>query len=215
MHFHTEIPLVTFLGLVHLRIPLPSFVFGRAWCRDDGGIDDRALLHGHAVGFEVRLHGLENLLTKIVLLQQMPERKDRGLIRDPIADQSDAGKAAHRRYLDQRILHRWIAEVIPLLQQMNPQQLLRRSLRLRLQWVGRPAALAAYLGVVRLNQIEQRFPRHNRLHFREKALPLGALFSRRLLVITETALLAAHDPSSRLRLHRYFRAAGVDFPESP
>lgn len=134
----------------------------------------------------MRLHCFENLLIQIVLLHQLPERKDRGLIRDPVADQSDAGKATHDGYLDQRILHRWIAEVIPLLQEMNPKQYL--------QWVGRPAGFAACLGVEQLNQIEQLFQRHNLLHLREMALPLGALFGRELLVITDTGLLAAHVP---------------------
>jgi hypothetical protein len=206
-----------------LTDPAPQLFFGRAWCRDDGGIDDRALLHDHAVGFEVRHHGCENLLTQIVLFQQVPKRENRGLVRDPVGDQSIAGKAAHRGNFDQCILHRWIAEVVPLLQQIDPQQPLRGSQVLRLQRVGRPATLAAGLGVVGLNQIEQRFPRHNRLHFREKSFSLGALFGRRLLVITVgeallaalTELLAAHDPSPRLRLHGYFRAAGLGFPESP
>ncbi len=55
-----------------------------------------------------------------------------------LADQSDASKLAHAGYLDHRILHRWIAEIIPLMLRMNPQQ--------RFQWVGKPAALAACLG---------------------------------------------------------------------
>ncbi|MFN9621352.1 MAG: hypothetical protein ACK587_00725 [Cyanobacteriota bacterium] len=38
------------------------------------------------LAFEVRLHGFKNLLTKIVLLQQIPGRQDRGLIRYPVGD---------------------------------------------------------------------------------------------------------------------------------
>jgi len=45
-------------------------------------------------------------------------RQDRGPIRDPVTDQFDASESAHRRHLDQCILYGWIAEVIPLLQQM-------------------------------------------------------------------------------------------------
>ena len=41
------------------------------------------------------------------------------------------------------------------------------------------------------------------------------LLDRRLLVITETKLLTAYAPSSRLRLQEYFRAAGLTFPEPP
>ena len=50
--------------------------------------------------------GLKDLLTQLVLLQQVaatwpwasvaePLGQDRGRIRDPLADQLDAGKAAH------------------------------------------------------------------------------------------------------------------------
>ncbi len=91
------------------------------------------------------LHRFKNLLPEIVLLQQMSECQDRGLVRDPVRDQGDAGKAAHRRHLNQRIFHLWIAQVVPLLQQMDPQH--------RLQRVRRPATLAAGPGVVRFDQL--------------------------------------------------------------
>jgi len=53
---------------------------------------------------------------QIVLLQQVPERQDRGLIRDPVTDQVNASERTHRRHLNQCILHAWIAEVVPLQQ---------------------------------------------------------------------------------------------------
>ncbi len=58
---------------------------------------------------------------------------------------------------------------------MDPQQLLRRSLRLRGQRVRRPAAFLARLGVMGLDQIDQCLPWHHCLHLREKLLPLGLL----------------------------------------
>ena len=64
---------------------------------------------------------LKDLFAVIVLLQQVPEREIRCLIRDPIADHADPFNSAHPLYLDQRILHRWIAEVVPLQQQMDAQ----------------------------------------------------------------------------------------------
>ena len=78
------------------------------------------------------------------------EGQDRGLIRVPITDQLDAGKAAHRGDLNQGLLHGWVAEGIPLLQQMTAQH--------RGQRVGRPAALLAGLWIVGLDQIEQSLP---------------------------------------------------------
>jgi len=146
VEFHAEIPLVALLGLMHLGIPLSFLILGRAGSRDQGCIDDRALLHGHAVRLEVRLHCLKDLIAQIVLLQQVPERQDRCLIRDPVADQADASETAHRWYLDQCILHAWIAEVVPLLHQINSQH---GSQRIR-----RTTALGAGFGVVGLDQAD-------------------------------------------------------------
>jgi len=204
---HPEVPLLALAGLVHLRIPLLLLVLGGAGCRDQGGIDDRALLHRHAVGLEVGFDHLKDLFAEIMLLQQVLERENRGLIRDSVADQLDARKAAHGGHLDQGFFHRWIAEVVPLLQKMDPQH--------RLQRVRRPSSLAAGPGVVGLDQINQRFPRHNRLHLSQEALAPGALFGRRLLVITKTKLLGAHEASPHLRSQGHSRAGWRGFPESP
>jgi hypothetical protein len=72
---------------VPLWIPFTSFVYGGTSSRNQGGIDDRALLHGHAPLLEVGLERFKNLLAEVVLLKQMPERQDRRLIRNLIADQ--------------------------------------------------------------------------------------------------------------------------------
>ena len=32
--FHSEVPVIAFLGLVHFRVTLTSFVLGRNWCLD-------------------------------------------------------------------------------------------------------------------------------------------------------------------------------------
>ena len=73
---------------------------------DDRRIEDRDLLHGHLNGFEVGFHRFKNLPPEIVLLKQMSECQDCVLVRDPVVDQGDAGKAAHHRHLNQPILHR-------------------------------------------------------------------------------------------------------------
>jgi hypothetical protein len=207
VYLHPEVPLLALTGLVHLRIPLLLLVLGGAWCRDQGGIDDRALFHGHAVGFEVGFDHLKDLFAEIVLLQQVPERQNGGLIRDPITDHVDPSETAHRWHLDQSILHRWIAEGIPLLEQVDAQHGCQR--------IGPATTLGAGLGVVGLDEINQRFPRHRLLHFCQKTHAPGALLGRGLLVITESELLAVHVPSPQLRLRVYFRAGGLCFPVSP
>ena len=207
MDLHPEIPLVALPGLVHLWIALPLFVFGGAGCRDQGGINDGALLHRHAPCDEAGFDGLKDLLAQIMFLQQLAEGQDRRLIGDPIADQLDASKAAHGGHLDQRIFHRWITEAVPLLQQVNPQHGGQR--------IRRPAAFLAGLGVVGFDQLDKRLPWHHHIHLREKLLPLGLLLGRGEFVIREAELLAAHQPSPGLRLRPHCPAVGLGFPEPP
>ena len=101
MYLHAEIPLVALLGLIHLRIPLPLFVFGGAGRRDQGEGHDRALAHRHTFLPEMGWDGLKNLLTQLVLLRKVAEDEVGGLIGDPIAHQLDARKAASGGDLDQ------------------------------------------------------------------------------------------------------------------
>ena len=113
MDLHAGIPLVALLGLMHLWISFTGFVFGGTRCGDQRGINDRALLHGHSPLLEVGLDRFKNLLAEVLFLKQMPERQDRCLIWDPIADQFDSCKAAYGRNLDQRIFHGRITEAVP------------------------------------------------------------------------------------------------------
>ena len=69
LRLHPKVPLLALAGLVHLRIPFTLLILLGAWCRYNGGVDDRALLHGHAVGLEVSLHGFKDLRAQIHLLQ--------------------------------------------------------------------------------------------------------------------------------------------------
>ena len=45
MGLHAKVPLIAFLGLMHLRIALLLFVLGGAGSLNDGGIDQGALSH--------------------------------------------------------------------------------------------------------------------------------------------------------------------------
>jgi hypothetical protein len=128
---------------------------------NQGGVNNRALLHGQHIGLWLGRQRFKLLLPEIVLLQQMSECQDRALIRKPVGDQGDADKAAHRCHLNQRILHRCSAQVVPLLLQMDSQQPLRGSQGLHLQRVGYWTLPAAGPGIMRLDQPDQRLPWHN------------------------------------------------------
>jgi len=92
---------------------------------------------------------------------------------------------------------------IPLMKQVDPQR--------GGQWKRRSAAILARIGVVGLNQLDQRLPRQHRLHLREELLPLGLLLGGGELVIKEAELLTAHVPSLGLRSQIHCHAEGLGF----
>ena len=55
-----------------------------------------------------------------MLLEQIAEGEDHGLIGDPIADQLGAGIPTHGGHLEQGLFHGRVTEGIPLLQQVVP-----------------------------------------------------------------------------------------------
>ena len=142
-----------------------------------------------------------------MLLQQVVEGQNRRLVWDPLADQVDPRKPAHRRHLDQGVLHGRVAQRVPVLHQVDPQH--------GLVCIGRSLSLGACLRVERLNQINQRLPRHHLVHLGQKLLTLGQLLSDALLVIPKAQLLASHQSSLGQRLLPYSCSDRVGFPESP
>ncbi|MNN44734.1 hypothetical protein D3C76_867160 [compost metagenome] len=91
MSLHAEIPLIAFLGLMHLGVTLSTLVFGGAGGFDDGGIDQCALLHHDTRITEPLVDGLEELACQLVLFQQMPEIHDGSAVRDGLV-QGELGK---------------------------------------------------------------------------------------------------------------------------
>ncbi|MEH8689191.1 hypothetical protein RAG37_12850 [Klebsiella pneumoniae] len=68
-----KVPLIAFLGLMHLRIALLLFVLGRAGCLNDGGIHQSALGHHDACFGQPAIDGLEQLTGQLMLLEQVAE----------------------------------------------------------------------------------------------------------------------------------------------
>jgi len=80
--------------------------------------------------------------------------------------QIDAGKAAQRLTIVERVLQGLVGQPIPLLQKVKPQHPLQPNRR--------PAALA--LRVERPQTINQPRPRHHPLHLGQKPVPTRLLF---------------------------------------
>lgn len=124
--FHSVMPRISLLGLVHLWVTLSAVVLGRTGCRDDGGIDDSTAVQHQAPGFEHGVDGLEELLGQIVLFQQVTETQDA----DPIGHSGvyiQSSKVPVQRCLEQGFFHGEVAQAEELLKQIKAQHGLVRK----------------------------------------------------------------------------------------
>jgi hypothetical protein len=76
----------------------------------------------------MRFDDFKNLLGQPILTQQEAGGQIRRLIRDHVTNQFTARKAADCGHLDHAFLHFWIADMVAMKQQVDPQ--------LRSQWLG-------------------------------------------------------------------------------
>jgi len=81
VHLHTEVPLVAFLRLVHLRIAFLAFVLCGRRCGNDRCINDGSLTVEQAFAFKMGIDSVQDLPTQLVPFQQVAEVEDRGLVR--------------------------------------------------------------------------------------------------------------------------------------
>lgn len=63
---------------MHLGVTLSTLFFNRVGGFDDGGVDQRALLHHDASLVEPQVDGVEDLTGQLVQFQQIPEIHDGG-----------------------------------------------------------------------------------------------------------------------------------------
>ena len=125
MGLHAEVQLVPFTCLVHVGITLFVLVLRRRRGVDEGGIDHRALAHLDALGLPVAVDLLEELPAEMVLLEQMTELQDGGLIRHRFPAEIYADEPAHGDRFVQGLLGPRIGGVEPLLEEIDPQHTLK------------------------------------------------------------------------------------------
>src|SRR6516164_4615138 len=161
MSLHAEVPLVALLGLMHLGITRLLGVLGRRRRVDDRGVDDRAGGHLQSLCHQMPLHFIKQLPAQIMLFQQMAEAAHCRLVRHRLAAEIDADKIAHRHRIVERLFHRRVRQVEPLLQKIDAQHPFDPNRR---------AAIAG-LGIERLDQSAQPRPRNHSLHLSQKYRP--------------------------------------------
>ena len=94
MRLQAKIPLIAFLGLMHLRIPLAIFVLGRGRSCDDRRVHDAARANLDTLGGKMCVNGLKQHLSQTVGFNQVTEFANRRLIRRWLATQINIDKGA-------------------------------------------------------------------------------------------------------------------------
>ena len=61
MRLHSKVPVIAFLGLMHLRVTLTGFVFGRTRSLNNGGINQRAFFEQDTGFRQPLVHLFKNL----------------------------------------------------------------------------------------------------------------------------------------------------------
>jgi len=166
VHLHAEVPVVALLGL-HLGVAAAAVILGRARCRNQRGVDQRALLEQQPALGQQGIDLSQQPLGQAVFLQAVTETQNGTLVRDAVTARIQAREGAHGRHVVQGLLHRRIGKCEPWLHEVDAQHRLCR--------VGLLAPAGAHLRLDRLDQRNETLPRHHRVHLGQKRLPARAL----------------------------------------
>lgn len=134
---------------------------------DDRRVHDGAGAHRDALRAQVLGDGVEQGAAEPVLLEQMAELADRGLVRHRLAPEIDAHEGPHRRGVVQRFFHGRVGEIEPVLEEVHLQHALQAD--------GRPA-----ISGLRVHRVDARAELalgHDPVHLGEELGPprhLGA-----------------------------------------
>ena len=182
VRLHAVMPLVAFLGLVHLRVALAAGVLGRTGRCDDGGVHDGAHAHQQTLLVQVRVDLFKHRLRQVAGLQQAPELQQRRSVRHRLSRQVDTHEVAQRLTVVDRVFQGLVGQAVPLLQQVHAQHLGHAH---------RLAAHPAARRVQRLDHGDQTPPRHNAFHLCKKLFASRQLLLQSMFGTGKAAL--AHD----------------------
>ena len=122
--FHAEVPLIAFARLTHLRIALFLLVLGGTWRTDNTGVNDRPAGNLQPIFLQILIDQVEQLIAQIVLLHQVAELADRGLVRHGFSAEVNPDELAQRSGIVEGFLGSRIRQVEPVLNKMDAQHAL-------------------------------------------------------------------------------------------
>jgi hypothetical protein len=165
LSLHAEVSPPALRCLARLGISFIVAVRGQSWRADDYRINDRAVADLDPDALEVFVGRRQQLPAEPVTLEEMAELEHSRLVRRRLTTVINAGKAAHRGRVVQRLVVRRVPQVKPLLQDVYPQHALLRQQR--------ALAIRTRLRVERLNNGAQLESRHDSVQLRKELPPTG------------------------------------------
>jgi len=197
---HAEVPLVTFLGLVHLRIAFSILILRRTRRRNDRRVHQRALAHEQPSSAQERVDLLKDRLRQLMLLEQAPEFQQRCRVRHLFSREIDSHEFAHSLAVVEHIFQPLVAQAVPLLQEVHPQHPLHSD---------RLPADAPTLRIMPLDQRDQRRPRHDAFHLAQELPTPGHALLSCILQACKAGLFHGIDHRAR-RVRRLFWSARIN-----
>jgi len=175
VRLHTEVPLITLLGLVHFRVERSVLVFRRRRRCVDRRIDDSACSKPKALGGQELVDGCEVAFSQLVLFHQAPKLRPGRRIRRCLAAQVNSDKTANRLAIIDRTLHAFVGQSKALLGKVHVQHAPHPN-----RW---PTATIASR-MERLDFGHRRRPRRHRIDLAQKPIVsrhscLGSIFKIR------------------------------------
>lgn len=158
MGHNAKVPLMTFLGLMHLWVSPRRGALCRARRCNGRRIHDRALGESESTAGQATSHRLKNPHSQPVSLEQASEVQNRGLIWDRPWVQRPLGQGPQRGNLVQGLFHCWTTQPVPLLHEVRSQH--------RVKCVR--SSPITRLGIHRLDQRINLVPRHYLIHLGQK-----------------------------------------------
>jgi len=192
MGLHAKVPLVPLLRLVHLWIPLLRTIL-----RGTGGTDDRGIHNGPPGDLQpllgqIRPDQHKQLFPQVMRFQQVAKLANGRFIGDGLTAQINPHKLPHGPRVIQRLLHGWIGQVEPMLQEVDAEHARNADRR---------TASPLGLGIKRCDHPGQVTPRNHAGHLVEKplaarglAIPFKRNLRKRLLLHGHASLRVLCSP---------------------
>ena len=152
MRLHAKVPLVSLLGLVHLRVTLARAVLGRCGRSNQGRVNHPTGLEHQTTINQPGVDTRQHLNSQLMRFKKMAEPQDGGLIGQPGSTCIKLRELAKQSHVMQGLFHGRVAQSKPLLHEMNAQHgryMERRSTGLTHRSMGMNQRTNSVLGTTR------------------------------------------------------------------